>query len=186
MARPRAGTGKKPNILIIWGDDIGWFNPSCYSSGIMGYQTPHIDRIANEGARFTDWYGQQSCTAGRAAFITGQAPIRTGLTKVGLPGAKLGLDAEVIDLRTLVPLDIETIEQSVEKTGRCLIAQEAPRTSGFAAELSALVQERCFYHLEAPVERVTGWDTPYPHAFEWSYFPGPKRMKKALEKVMAD
>ena len=97
-----------------------------------------------------------------------------------------GLDAEVIDLRTLVPLDMETIERSVEKTGRCLIAQEAPRTSGFAAELSALVQERCFYHLEAPVERVTGWDTPYPHAYEWAYFPGPKRMKKALEKVMAD
>ena len=83
-------------------------------------------------------------------------------------------------------LIIEAIEKSVEKTGRCLIAQEAPRTSGFAAELSALVQERCFYHLEAPVERVTGWDTPYPHAYEWAYFPGPKRMKKALEKVMAD
>ena len=94
--------------------------------------------------------------------------------------------AEVIDLRTLVPLDIETIEQSVEKTGRCLIVQEAPRTSGFAAELCALVQERCFYHLEAPAERVTGWDTPYPHAYEWAYFPGPKRMKRALEKVMAD
>src|ERR687889_1951966 len=97
-----------------------------------------------------------------------------------------GLDAELIDLRTLVPLDIEAIEQSVEKTGRCLIVQEAPRTSGFAAELAALVQERCFYHLEAPVERVTGWDTPYPHSYEWAYFPGPKRMKKALEKVMAD
>ena len=77
---------KKPNILVIMGDDIGWFNPSCYNSGIMGYQTPNIDRIAKEGARFTDWYGQQSCTAGRAAFITGQSPIRTGLTKVGLPG----------------------------------------------------------------------------------------------------
>ena len=97
-----------------------------------------------------------------------------------------GLDAEVIDLRTLLPLDIETIEQSVEKTGRCLVAMEAPRTSGFASELVSLVQERCFYHLEAPVERVTGWDTPYPHAYEWAYFPGPKRMKKALEKVMAD
>ncbi len=97
-----------------------------------------------------------------------------------------GLDAEVIDLRTLVPLDIEIIEHSVEKTGRCLVVQEAPRTSGFASELSALVQERCFYHLEAPVERVTGWDTPYPHAYEWAYFPGPRRMKKALEKVMAD
>src|SRR6187431_861192 len=82
---------KKPNILIIWGDDIGWFNPSCYNSGMMGYRTPNIDRIANEGARFTDWYGQQSCTAGRAAFITGQSPIRTGLTKVGLPGADIGL-----------------------------------------------------------------------------------------------
>jgi 2-oxoisovalerate dehydrogenase E1 component beta subunit len=97
-----------------------------------------------------------------------------------------GVDAEIIDLRTLVPLDIETIEQSVEKTGRCLVVHEAPRTSGFGAELVSLIQERCFYHLEAPVERVTGWDTPYPHAYEWAYFPGPKRMKKALEKVMSD
>ncbi|MGD0416145.1 MAG: arylsulfatase [Terriglobales bacterium] len=85
---------KKPNILIIWGDDIGWFNVSAYNHGVMGYKTPNIDRIAKEGALFTDWYGQQSCTAGRAAFITGQSPIRTGLTKVGLPGAKLGLQAE--------------------------------------------------------------------------------------------
>ena len=85
---------KKPNVLIIWGDDIGWFNISAYNHGIMGYKTPNIDRIAKEGAMFTDWYGQQSCTAGRAAFITGQSPIRTGLTKVGLPGAKLGLQAE--------------------------------------------------------------------------------------------
>jgi 2-oxoisovalerate dehydrogenase E1 component beta subunit len=97
-----------------------------------------------------------------------------------------GIDGEVIDLRTLVPLDLNAIEQSVKKTGRCLVAHEAPRTSGFGAELAALVQERCFYHLESPVERVTGWDTPYPHAYEWSYFPGPKRMKKALQKVMAD
>src|SRR5271167_3527662 len=84
----------KPNILIIWGDDIGWWNVSAYNHGIMGYRTPNIDRIASEGARFTDFYGQQSCTAGRAAFITGQSPIRTGLTKVGMPGAKLGLDAK--------------------------------------------------------------------------------------------
>ena len=82
---------KKPNILIIWGDDIGEFNISAYNMGRMGYKTPNIDRIAKEGAVFTDWYGQQSCTAGRAAFITGQSPIRTGLTKVGLPGAKEGL-----------------------------------------------------------------------------------------------
>ena len=97
-----------------------------------------------------------------------------------------GIDAEVIDLRTLVPLDIEAVEASVQKTGRCLVVHEAPRTSGFGAELATLVQERCFYHLEAPVQRVTGWDTPYPHAYEWAYFPGPKRLKKALEKVMAD
>src|SRR5262245_31346764 len=85
---------KKPNILIIWGDDIGWFNVSAYNMGIMGYRTPNIDRIGKEGAIFTDWYGQQSCTAGRAAFITGQSPIRTGLTKVGLPGSNLGLQEE--------------------------------------------------------------------------------------------
>src|SRR5262245_57197327 len=85
---------RKPNILIIWGDDIGWFNPSCYHGGVMGYQTPNIDRIAREGARFTDWYGQQSCTAGRAAFICGQSPIRTGLTKLGLAGPTLGLQPQ--------------------------------------------------------------------------------------------
>lgn len=85
---------KKPNILFIMADDIGWFNVSAYNMGIMGYRTPNIDRIGKEGAVFTDFYGQQSCTAGRAAFITGQAPIRTGLTKVGLPGATLGLSAE--------------------------------------------------------------------------------------------
>ena len=96
LAAPSAAQApaKKPNILVIMGDDIGWFNPSCYNSGIMGYQTPNIDRIGKEGARFTDWYGQQSCTAGRAAFVTRQSPIRTGLTKVGLPGADIGLQPE--------------------------------------------------------------------------------------------
>lgn len=96
------------------------------------------------------------------------------------------IDAEVIDLRTLVPLDIETIEESVKKTGRCMIVHEATRTSGFGAELSALVQERCFYHLEAPIERVTGFDTPYPHSLEWAYFPGPVRIGEALEKIVGD
>lgn len=85
---------KKPNILVIWGDDIGQFNVSAYNMGVMGYRTPNIDRIAREGAIFTDWYGQQSCTAGRAAFITGQSPMRTGLTKVGLPGAPEGMQPE--------------------------------------------------------------------------------------------
>jgi arylsulfatase A-like enzyme len=82
---------KKPNILLIWGDDIGWNNPSCYNSGMMGYKTPNIDRIAKEGVRFTDWYGQNSCTAGRSTLITGQSGFRTGLLKVGLPGAKEGI-----------------------------------------------------------------------------------------------
>ncbi len=99
---------------------------------------------------------------------------------------ELGVDADVVDLRTLMPLDIETIEASVRKTGRCLVIHEATRTGGFGAELSALVQERCFYHLEAPVERVTGFDTPYPHSLEWAYFPGPIRIGMAIEKVMKD
>jgi arylsulfatase len=85
---------KKPNILILWGDDIGFWNISHNSRGMMGYRTPNIDRVANEGVACTDWYGQQSCTAGRAAFITGQNPLRTGLTKVGMPGATVGLQAE--------------------------------------------------------------------------------------------
>jgi 2-oxoisovalerate dehydrogenase E1 component beta subunit len=95
-----------------------------------------------------------------------------------------GIDAEVIDLRTIVPVDIETVEESVKKTGRCVIVHEATRTGGFGAELSALVQERCFYHLEAPVQRVTGWDTPYPHSLEWAYFPGPVRLGLALKNAM--
>ena len=94
------------------------------------------------------------------------------MVHVALAGAEeAGADAEVIDLRTLLPLDLETIVESVRKTGRCVIAHEATRTSGFGAELAALVQEHCFYHLEAPIVRVTGWDTPYPHVFEWEYFP---------------
>jgi arylsulfatase len=92
----------KPNILVIWGDDIGQFNVSAYNLGMMGYRTPNIDRIAREGAIFTDWYGQQSCTAGRAAFITGQSPIRTGLTKVGLPGAPEGMQKEDPTIATLL------------------------------------------------------------------------------------
>ena len=136
---------------------------------------------------------------------TGYYKIELGKAKVVRPGEALtvlvygtmvhvalavmeeaGVDAEVIDLRTLVPLDIETIEASVKKTGRCMIVHEATRTSGFGAELSALVQERCFYHLEAPIGRVTGFDTPYPHSLEWAYFPGPVRIGEALKKIMKD
>jgi len=101
-AAPAAAADKKPNIVIIWGDDIGGFNISAYNMGMMGYKTPNIDRIAKEGALFTDWYGQQSCTAGRAAFITGQSPIRTGLTKVGLPGAPEGMQKEDPTIATLL------------------------------------------------------------------------------------
>ncbi len=104
-----AAADQKPNILIIWGDDIGQFNISAYNLGMMGYRTPNIDSIARDGALFTDWYGQQSCTAGRAAFITGQSPIRTGLTKVGLPSAPEGLKKEDPTLAELLkPLGYAT------------------------------------------------------------------------------
>src|ERR1700674_4130099 len=94
VGAPALAQQQKPNILVIMADDIGYWNISAYNRGQMGYRTPNIDRIANEGAIFTDYYGQQSCTAGRAAFITGQSPMRTGLLKVGLPGAKEGLSAK--------------------------------------------------------------------------------------------
>ncbi len=108
----------KPNILVIWGDDIGITNLSCYSDGLMGYRTPNIDRIANEGMRFTDSYGEQSCTAGRASFITGQSVFRTGLSKVGLPGAPVGLQAED-------PTIAELLKNHGYSTGA--VRQEPPR-----------------------------------------------------------
>jgi 2-oxoisovalerate dehydrogenase E1 component beta subunit len=95
-----------------------------------------------------------------------------------------GIDAEVIDIRSIMPLDIETITESVRRTGRCVIVHEATRTAGFGAELCALVEENCFYHLEAPSIRVAGFDTPYPHAFEWDYFIGPQRVIDAMKRVM--
>jgi arylsulfatase A-like enzyme len=101
-ATAQTAAKKKPNILIIWGDDIGQFNVGAYNMGMMGYRTPNIDSIAKQGALFTDWYGQQSCTAGRAAFVTGQSPIRTGLTKVGLPGAPEGMRKEDPTIATLL------------------------------------------------------------------------------------
>ncbi len=97
-----------------------------------------------------------------------------------------GVDAELIDLRSIVPLDIDTIIQSVARTGRCVIFHEATRFGGFGGELSALVQERCFWALKSPILRVAGWDTPYPHAFEWDYMPGPDRLSAALLKAMED
>jgi 2-oxoisovalerate dehydrogenase E1 component beta subunit len=107
------------------------------------------------------------------------------LVHVALATAQqLGIDAEVIDLRSIMPLDVETLVTSVKKTGRCVIAHEATRFAGFGAELTATIQEECFWHLEAPIERVAGWDTPYPLAFEWEYFPGQARLAAALKAVM--
>jgi len=107
------------------------------------------------------------------------------LVHVALAAAEReGIDAEIIDLKTLVPYDIETIAKSVNKTGRCIVAQEAPRTSGFGAELAAQIQEECFYALETPIYRIAGWDTPYPHAHEWAYFPGLTRFITAMREVL--
>ena len=97
-----------------------------------------------------------------------------------------GVDAEIIDVRTLQPLDTTTLRESVQKTGRCIVVHEATRFSGYGAELSATIQEACFYSLEAPILRVTGWDTPYPHAFEWDYFPGQQRIVAAIESVLEE
>ena len=101
-AEDAPAVAEQPNILILWGDDIGYWNVSAYNQGMMGYKTPSIDRLAKEGALFTDFYGQQSCTAGRACFITGQTGFRTGLLKVGLPGAKEGLQKEDVTLAELL------------------------------------------------------------------------------------
>src|SRR5882672_8341829 len=110
--QPAPPTGRKLNILVIFGDDIGYWNVSAYNRGMMGYRTPNIDRIAKEGAIFTDLYAQQSCTAGRAAFITGQSTFRTGLLKVGLPGAKEGLSEKD-------PTLAELLKPQGYATGQC-------------------------------------------------------------------
>ncbi len=126
---------------------------------------------------------------GKAATVRegGQVTVLAYGTMVHVANAAVqetGIDAEILDLRTLLPLDLDAILTSVKKTGRCVIVHEATLTSGFGAELAALVQEHCFYHLEAPIKRVTGWDTPYPHAQEWDYFPGPARVGRALVETM--
>ena len=97
-----------------------------------------------------------------------------------------GIDCELIDLQTLVPWDRDTVVNSVKKTGRVVIVHEAPKTSGFGAEMSASIQERCFYHLEAPIERVTGWDTPFPHTTEWDYLPSPSRIAEAIQRTQEE
>jgi len=133
--------------------------------------------------------GYYKVPLGKAAIARAGADVTVlaygTMVHVALAAAQdANIDAEVIDLRTLVPLDIDTVTASIEKTGRCVIVHEATRTSGFGAELAAIVQEHCFYHLEAPIQRVTGWDTPYPHSLEWEYFPTPPRVAKAMRRVM--
>jgi len=157
-------TEQKPNILVIMGDDIGWFNPSCYNRGMMGYQTPNIDRIANEGALFTCWYGQQSCTAGRAAFVTGQSPIRTGLTKVGIPGADVGLRAEDPSVAELLkPLGYATGQFGKNHLGDK--DEFLPTNHGFDEFFGNL------YHLNAEEEPE---DADYPKNPEFKKHFGPR------------
>ena len=135
----------KPNILVIWGDDIGITNLSCYSDGLMGYRTPNIDRIADEGMRFTDSYGEQSCTAGRSSFITGQSVYRTGLSKVGVPGMDIGLQAEDVTIAELLkPLGYATGQFGKNHLGD--LNKYLPTVHGFDEFFGNL------YHLNAEEE----------------------------------
>ena len=151
---------KKPNILVIWGDDIGFWNVSAYNQGMMGYKTPNIDRIAKEGAMFTDWYGQQSCTAGRAAFITGQVGFRTGLLKVGLPGAKEGIQARDVTIAQLLKAQgYMTAQFGKNHLGD--LDEHLPTAHGFDEFMGSL------YHLNAEEEP----ENP-------DYFKDPKLIKR--------
>ncbi|WP_264001181.1 sulfatase-like hydrolase/transferase, partial [Mycolicibacterium gadium] len=135
----------KPNILVIWGDDIGITNLSCYSDGLMGYRTPNIDRIAAEGMRFTDSYGEQSCTAGRSSFITGQSVYRTGLSKVGMPGVDMGMSPEDPTIATLLkPLGYATGQFGKNHLGD--LNKYLPTAHGFDEFFGNL------YHLNAEEE----------------------------------
>jgi 2-oxoisovalerate dehydrogenase E1 component beta subunit len=172
-------------------DPVVFFEPKrIYNGPFDGfYERPVTPWAKHPAAEVPD--GHYTVPLGKAAIVREGEAITIlaygTMVHVALATAEAeGIDAEVIDLRTLVPVDIETIEESIRKTGRCLVVHEATRTSGFGAELAALVQERCFYHLEAPVTRVTGWDTPYPHSMEWAYFPGPVRLGLALRKALED
>ena len=177
-------------IAAIEDDDpVIFFEPKrIYNGPFSGY----YDKPVEPWARHKDSAvpeGYYSIPLGKARYVTkGEAltviAYGTMIHVVEAVCRENGIDAEIIDLRTLVPIDIETIEESVRKTGRCLVVHEATRTAGFGAELSALVQERCFYSLEAPVERVTGFDTPYPHSLEWAYFPGPVRIGEAIDRLL--
>ncbi len=160
---PGIAQQKKPNILVIWGDDIGWFNINAYNRGMMGYKTPNIDRIANEGILFTDAYGQNSCTAGRAAFITGQSPFRTGLLKVGLPGAKEGLSGKDPTIAELLkPMGYMTGQFGKNHLGD--LDGHLPSNHGFDEFFGNL------YHLNAEEEPENS-DYPKDPAFKKKFGP---------------
>jgi 2-oxoisovalerate dehydrogenase E1 component beta subunit len=172
-------------------DPVVFFEPKrIYNGPFTGYYDRPVEPWSkHDGSAVPEGYYR--IDLGKAAVVREGAAVTvltygTMVHVVKAVVAEHGIDAEIIDLRTLLPLDIETIEASVKKTGRCMVVHEATRTSGFGAELAAQVQERCFYHLEAPVERVTGFDTPYPHSLEWAYFPGPVRLARAFDKIMKD
>ena len=172
-------------------DPVVFFEPKrIYNGPFTGYYDRPVEPWSkHDGSDVPEGYYR--IDLGKAAVVReGEAvTVLTYGTMVHVVKAVVadqGIDAEIIDLRTLLPFDIDTIVASVKKTGRCMVVHEATRTSGFGAELAAQVQERCFYHLEAPVERVTGFDTPYPHSLEWAYFPGPVRLARAFDKIMKD
>ena len=172
-------------------DPVMFFEPKrCYNGPFDGYyDRPALSWKDHPDAEVPDGYYRVELGKARVVREGEAVTVLAYGTMVHVAAqviAEHGIDAELIDLRTLLPLDIETIEGSVKKTGRCVIIHEATRTSGFGAELSALIQERCFYHLEAPIERVTGFDTPYPHSLEWAYFPGPIRIGEALDRITKD
>ncbi len=177
-------------IAAIEDDDpVVFFEPKrIYNGPFEGYHDrPLVPWSKHELGEVPEGYYR--IELGKAAIVRAGSDVTIlaygTMVHVALAGvAESGVDGEVIDLRTLLPLDIDTIVASVKKTGRCVILHEATRTGGYGAELSAQVQENCFMHLEAQIERVAGWDTPYPHAFEWEYFPGPERVKRAILKVM--
>jgi len=170
-------------------DPVVFFEPKrLYNGPFDGHpERPAVPWSTHPGSEVPEGY--YTVPIGRAAIARPGSAVTVlcygTMVHVALAAAaEAGVDAEIIDLRTLLPLDIKTVVASVEKTGRCVIAHEATRTCGYGAELAALVQEHCFYHLEAPIVRVTGWDTPYPHAFEWAYFPGPQRIADGIRQAL--
>jgi 2-oxoisovalerate dehydrogenase E1 component beta subunit len=170
-------------------DPVVFFEPKrLYHGPFSGHpDRPAVPWAGHKTAEVPEGY--YTVPLGKASVVREGAAVTVlvygTMVHVALAAAEeTGIDAEIVDLRTLLPLDIDTVVDSVKKTGRCVIAHEATRTCGFGAELAALVQERCFYHLEAPIVRVTGWDTPYPHAHEWDFFPGPARLADGMRRAL--